>query len=101
MSGSGVNEESPLHFCRRNQRSCYCLILFSKDFARLCMKSLMVILGIVLGVVAIAIRLLGLVPSGLGNSRRRNAVGNRFLLGVGVVCLAVIFVWFWLVMKAR
>ena len=56
------------------------------------MKSLpMVILGIVLGVVAIAIRLLGLVPSGLGNSRRSNPVGNRFLLGVGVVCLAIIF----------
>ena len=66
------------------------------------MKSLLiVILGIVLGVVAIAIRLLGLIPSGLGNSRRAHPVGNRFLLGVGVVCLAMIFVWFWFVMKAR
>jgi hypothetical protein len=66
------------------------------------MKSLlMVILGIVLGVVAIAIRLLGLIPSGLGNSRRGNPVGSRFLMGVGVVCLAMIFVWFWFVMKAR
>ena len=61
---------------------------------------LMVILGIVLGVVAIAIRLLGLIPSGPGNSRRSNPVGNRFLLGVGVVGLAMIFVWFWFVMKA-
>jgi hypothetical protein len=66
------------------------------------MKSLLIIiLGIVLGVVAIAIRLLGLIPSGLGNFRRSNPVGNRFLLGVGVVSLAMIFVWFWFVMKAR
>jgi hypothetical protein len=66
------------------------------------MKTLLiVILGIVLGVIAIAIRLLGLIPSGLNNSRRSNPVRNRFLLGVGIVCLAMIFAWFWFVMKAR
>jgi hypothetical protein len=62
---------------------------------------LIVTLGIVLGVVAIAIRLLGLIPWGRGNSRPSNAVGNRFLLVTGVVCLAAIFVWFWFVMKAQ
>jgi hypothetical protein len=62
---------------------------------------LLVILGIVLGVVAIAIRLLGVIPSGPGDSRRSNPVGKRFLLGAGAVCLAMIFVWFWFVMKAR
>ncbi len=91
-----------LAFCSRNQRDCYCLILFSGDFAHPYMKNLLiVILGIVLGLVAIAIRLLGLIPWGRGNSRRSNIVGNRFLLVIGVVSLAAIFVWFWFVMKAQ
>jgi|HubBroStandDraft_6_1064221.scaffolds.fasta_scaffold163412_3 hypothetical protein len=64
-------------------------------------NSLIVILGIVLGVVAIAIRLLGLIPWGRGNSRPSNGVRNQFLLVVGVVSLAMIFVWFWFVMKTQ
>ncbi len=91
-----------LPFCSRNQRSCYCLILFSGDFAHPYMKTLLiVILGIVLGVVAIAIRLLGLIPWGRGNSRPSNAVRSQFLLVVGVVCFAMIFLWFWFVMKTQ
>jgi hypothetical protein len=66
------------------------------------MKNLLiVILGIVLGVVAIAIRLLGLIPWGRGNSQPSNAVRSQFLLVVGILCLVAIFVWFWFVMRAE
>jgi hypothetical protein len=59
------------------------------------------ILLVILGVVAIAIRLLGLLPWDGGNPQRRRAVGSRFLWGLGVTCLVVIFIWFWLVMRPR
>jgi len=102
MNLAGGAYNTALAFYCRNQWSCHCLILFSRDFAHPYMKTLLiVILGIVLGVVAIAIRLLGLLPWGRGNSRPSNAVRSQFLLVVGVVCLAAIFVWFWFVMKAQ
>ena len=54
---------------------------------------------LVIIVAAIVIRVVGFLPWTGSNSQQSNGVGFRFLAGVGLAFLTLIFLWFWFVMK--
>ena len=54
---------------------------------------------LVIIVAVIVIRVVGFLPWTPSNSQQSNGVGFRFLAGVGLAFLTLIFLWFWFVMK--